>query len=145
MLITQNRVQCCNSSKIGIIMISQSFSYIQSPYTFSFSDKMFFQIWFLRFHVNIIPRIPIIHSIIAFISYPLIRTLVSNIWTTSSSYYAHLLGIYHIYQNSALIPGPVHYFWLCKNPTIQHLTLPRYQVTNLFSQFPGHWPSLPGH
>jgi hypothetical protein len=92
-------------------MTSQLFSRIQSQYTFSFSDKMFFQI-FLRFHVNIIPRIPIIHSIIASISNPLTRTLVPNIRTTSSSHYIHLPDIYHIYHLPKLgtDPGPVHYF-----------------------------------
>ena len=60
-------------------MTSQSFSHIQSQYMFFFSDKMFFfNNIFLRFHVNIIPRILIIHSIIASISNPLTKTLVPN-------------------------------------------------------------------
>jgi hypothetical protein len=103
-------------------MTSQSFSRIQLQYTFLFSDKIFFQI-FLRFHINIILRISIIHSIIAYISNLLTRTLILNIWTTSSSHYAHLPGIYNIYPNLVLTPSLIHYFLLSKNPTIQHLTL----------------------
>jgi hypothetical protein len=106
---------------------------------FSFFDKMFFQI-VLRFHVNIIPRIPIIHSIIAFISNPLTRTLVPNIRTTSSFHYAHLPNIYHIYPNSALTPGLVYYFWLSKNPTIQHLILTPLSGHYPFAQLPGMDP-----
>jgi hypothetical protein len=62
---------------------------------------MFFQ-KILRFHINIIQCIPIIYSIIASISNLLTRTLLPNIQTTSSSHYAYLPGIYHIYPNSAL-------------------------------------------
>ena len=135
-------------------MTSQSFSCIQSQYMFFFSDKMFFfNNIFLRFHVNIIPRIPIIHQIIASISNPLTRTLVSNIQTSSSSHYSHLPGIYHIYPKLSTDPrfSPLlltiqksnHLTFdinpitgsLIHSPNSRHR--PHHQISYLSAQFPG--------